>query len=61
PSPPWVCGAEELSIARRPCSQSALSRCMCLGACKVPIFSSSTTATRPGGPFFSIVRSANPN
>ncbi|KAJ7017094.1 hypothetical protein C8F04DRAFT_946739, partial [Mycena alexandri] len=39
-------------IARRPCPHGALAHCMCLGACKVSIFSSPTTATRLGGPFF---------
>ncbi|KAJ6592632.1 hypothetical protein B0H19DRAFT_8228, partial [Mycena capillaripes] len=32
--------------------QSAPAACMCLGACTVSIFSSSTTATRLGGPSF---------
>jgi hypothetical protein len=34
---------------------------MCLGACTVSIFSCSTTATRLGGPFFSIFHPPNPN
>ncbi|KAJ6592673.1 hypothetical protein B0H19DRAFT_8651, partial [Mycena capillaripes] len=42
--------------------QSAPAACMCLGACTVSIFSSSTTATRLGGPFFfSTFRGPNPN
>ncbi|KAJ7016726.1 hypothetical protein C8F04DRAFT_906391, partial [Mycena alexandri] len=48
----WRDGARELRIARRPCPHGALAHCMCLGACKVSIFSSPTTATRLGGPFF---------
>ncbi|KAJ7023392.1 hypothetical protein C8F04DRAFT_912892, partial [Mycena alexandri] len=50
------------ALAQRPRLQRGLAHCMCLGACKVSIFSSPTTATRLGGPFFfSIFRSANPN
>ncbi|KAJ6572022.1 hypothetical protein B0H19DRAFT_675130, partial [Mycena capillaripes] len=41
--------------------QSAPAACMCLGACTVSIFSSSATATRLGGPFFSILCGPNPN
>ncbi|KAJ7268214.1 hypothetical protein B0H12DRAFT_1254129, partial [Mycena haematopus] len=40
--------------------QSAPAACMCLGACTVSIFSCSTTATRLGGPFFSIFGRPNP-
>ncbi|KAJ7146879.1 hypothetical protein C8R44DRAFT_899166, partial [Mycena epipterygia] len=41
--------------------QSAPAACMGLGPCIVSIFPCSAMATRLGGPFFSIFRTANPN
>ncbi|KAJ7601810.1 hypothetical protein B0H17DRAFT_1122849, partial [Mycena rosella] len=41
--------------------QSAPAACMGLGSCIGSIFTSPTTATRLGRPFFPLVRASNPN